>query len=521
MRRNKKRELEEYCEPPTSVEVPVPQIEVHVCDHKIWKIEMSPTLEFLLHDTTIAVAVLVSIFSIPTFRYYSLVVQGHIPTSVHVSWLLLAFTVGIEMGRILGMRAAPDSGKTRLESDATMSVLSMGATQRDVPHEILFEVKKPAPTKEGYTLLYYFAAPYHQIQVVFPKKTTEKMTLEFPPLLPLLSVSQGWSTLGEQGTRCRQPWEIGGFVRVADPLMNRLLKNPDMNRKKLKNVVVEEHDTELTESGHVPAQLLGEIPIQEMAAESLENDVIDPCFKLRGMDLFLTDAAEEDMSSHPFLLKHGLRDKPTLIVNALVQWANVCLYFQLPDWFTDFDEIVENDDDPADVKATKRFLSGDDAYRDARFKILPCLVDGPLPVRIMAPPKKELLISSRALPSKWKKHRMETLSDGTILQPILEMEIDVISNSAIRGISAMLKRHIKSVALDLAVVIQTPNGQKEKEPEACLGLWRFDHIDVLTCPPLPPRVDQQHQDLLKASQFMQIPEAELAAINEESSAMSV
>ena len=52
---------------------------------------MSPTLEFLLHDTTIAVAVLVSIFSIPTFRYYSLVVQGHIPTSVHVSWLLLAF----------------------------------------------------------------------------------------------------------------------------------------------------------------------------------------------------------------------------------------------------------------------------------------------------------------------------------------------------------------------------------------------------------------------------------------------
>ena len=227
-------------------------------------------------------------------------------------------------------------------------------------------------------------------------------------------------------------------------------------------------------------QLVGNIRVNDMAAEPLTSEVIDPCFKLRGMDVFLTTSAERDMYAHPFLLKEGLRGKPTFVVNALVQWANICLYFQLPDWFTDFDEIVENDDDPPDVKAIKRFLVGDDAYRNARLKILPCLVDGPLPIKMIAPPKKELSVSCASLPSQWKFHKKEIRADGTVLEPVLEMEIDVISNAAIRGVSGMLKRYIKSIALDLAVIIHAPDPQEE--PEACLGLWRFDHIDVETCP---------------------------------------
>jgi hypothetical protein len=80
----------------------------------------------------------------------------------------------------------------------------------------------------------------------------------------------------------------------------------------------------------------------------------------------------------------------------------------------------------------------------------------------------------------------------------------------------MLKRYIRLIALDLAVVIHTPDGQTEQEPEACLGLWRFDHIDVLTCPPLSTRQDQRRDDMYRASRFMRLSEEELAVIQEES-----
>ena len=475
-------------------------------DPNVWNIHMNSTWEFLLHDTTIAIFVCASVLVIPTFRNFSILMQGHVPASVHLSWLVLAFAVGQEIGRAKGLRAVPGIPPSEGPDDGTMSKVT---TTSHVPTETSFATKMPAP-KQGYALFYYLT-PYKRIRIIFPKETANKVAEASKQ--HITKVGNIWSTLGASDIRGRQAWEVGGFVKVADPLMNRLLNKPSMQRKQLKTIMVAEHEASLSDSGHVPATVLGDIRINEMPAESLENKVIDPRFKLRGMDVFLTEAAEEDMYSHPFLLKNGLRDKPTFMVNAIVQWANICLYFELPDWFTDFDDIVEHDDDPPDIKAIKLFLLGDDAYRNARLKILPCLVDGPLPIKIMAPPKKELTVSCASLPSKWKFHNKTTLEDGTVLHPVLEMEIDVISNSAIRSISAMLKRYIKMIALDLALVIQTPDGQTKQEPEACLGLWRFDHIDIMTCPPLPQRVERQ--DVHRASQFVHLSEEELAAMKEE------
>lgn len=67
-----------------------------------------------------------------------------------------------------------------------------------------------------------------------------------------------------------------------------------------------------------------------------------------------------------------------MLVNGLISWANVLIYFQLPDWFEDFDDSLEEkeDDTPSD-RAIKRFFKGDDEYRNKRLKILPYLVDGP------------------------------------------------------------------------------------------------------------------------------------------------
>jgi hypothetical protein len=126
-----------------------------------------------------------------------------------------------------------------------------------------------------------------------------------------------------------------GFIMVADPLMQRLLKNPDFTRKPLKEVILEEQK-EYERSGDINARI-GAFDINKCDALTLESIVIDPCMTLRGMDIFLTDDPEDDLSSHPFLLKQGLRKTPSLLVNIMVQWANIVVYFQLPEWFSDFE----------------------------------------------------------------------------------------------------------------------------------------------------------------------------------------
>jgi hypothetical protein len=81
--------------------------------------------------------------------------------------------------------------------------------------------------------------------------------------------------------------------------------------------------------------------------------VVEPLLNLRGMDVFLTDDPEPECSNHPFLLEQGLRDYPTFTLNILSQWGNILIYFTLPNWVCNFEDIQEEDNDPDDVKALK------------------------------------------------------------------------------------------------------------------------------------------------------------------------
>ena len=54
--------------------------------------------------------------------------------------------------------------------------------------------------------------------------------------------------------------------------------------------------------------------------------------------------------------------------------GNLVTYLQLPDWFDDWDNIPkETEDDPPDVKAFKRFFTGDVEYQ-RKSLILYCIV---------------------------------------------------------------------------------------------------------------------------------------------------
>ena len=137
----------------------------------------------------------------------------------------------------------------------------------------------------------------------------------------------------------------------------------------------------------------------------------------------------------------------------------------------------------------QRFLNADDAYRNKRLKMIPQLVEGPLAVRLMAPPRKEITVSCDILPLIWRTYEASVDPSGRKLHPALEVELDCVSSRAIRGMASILKRNLSSICIDIACVISPPDGEEADEPQACLGLFRFNHIDVNLCPQFPDRYE--------------------------------
>jgi Protein ENHANCED DISEASE RESISTANCE 2, C-terminal len=144
-------------------------------------------------------------------------------------------------------------------------------------------------------------------------------------------------------------------------------------------------------------------------------------------------------------------------------------------------------------------VNGDAEYRNARLKMIPSVVDGPLPIRMVAPPKKETVVNCDYLPISWKLHKEQDIEGGK-LHSHLEATLDCMTSRAIRSMASLVKRYLHVLAVDIAVVVAAPDKQSELEPSACLGLWRFDHIDISMCPNLPDRyANEESPDAVRAS----------------------
>lgn len=150
--------------------------------------------------------------------------------------------------------------------------------------------------------------------------------------------------------------------------------------------------------------------------------------------------------------------------------------------------------------------------------MIPSLVEGPLACRVLAPPKKEKTIQCAFLSVSWSKHPPATVK-GRKLCAAIKCELDCLSSRTIRGMAGIVKKHLHLLTVDVAVTISKPDGQAEEEPQACLGLWRFDHIDVASCPKLPDRFEfeakkGQPPDVLKATHIMQLTNAEFQSLEQ-------
>ena len=252
-------------------------------------------------------------------------------------------------------------------------------------------------------------------------------------------------------------------------------------------VVVSEEEEEDTALGH--AQLNNIRASQLAKYEEKKTHWIDPLCELRGMDLFLTDDPEESVWKQPLLNQNGLRNAPTLLFNMMMPFGNMNAYFQLPSWVDSLDNIPpEKEDDPNDVKALKRFLLGDNDYRNARAKVIPYVVDGPLAIRVIKPKPLEVDLWGPRHPSKWEDvPKSVDPKTGKVNHVVLECDIDLLANKTIRKIINIVRPHIGSIVADLALIVSAPKHSEIEEPSCCLGLWRIDRVDFEQCAVVPEK----------------------------------
>jgi hypothetical protein len=464
-----------------------------------------PILEFLTADATIIMILSFSMALALTLQSWKTIQNNQVPLSVAGSWALLTYAVG----HVFPVPKLKTSRRILPPSRVTSSI-----SQSSFDSLILSEVIGTTSTlcieeKEGKAVTHRFFLK------LFGPKQREQIKLKGVPESASKS-RHSWTNLQPNRVKVHR-WE-----RRYDPtkdtkrrgdLMQCLLKNDSFRRAVRPHPIQEE----LRHMDILPSQSstdLGAFDPSHATADSLDDYVIEPILKLRGMDVFQADQLESHVASHPWLISQGMRNVPTLVVNTLTQWGHILVYFEMPEWVQDWNNIVEDECDPDDVKALKRFLNGDSEYRNERLKVIPSIVEGPLAVKILAPPKKEVRLNCASLPVSWQQYDPETTSKGRKLCPALEVTLDCLSARSMRTMAGIVKRNLRYLSVDMAIVIGQPRG-KEEELEACLGLWRMDHVEVSACPHFPDRLATeasrmgQDPDVLRASKLVHMSDSAL------------
>lgn len=116
-----------------------------------------------------------------------------------------------------------------------------------------------------------------------------------------------------------------------------------------------------------------------------------------------------------------------------------------------------------------RFLAGDDAFRNSRFKLIPGIPEGPWVVKKSVGAKPVIL-----------SHGLEvSYFQG---QTYLEAVVDVSSDRVAKHVTALCRSHSTSLKVDMGFVVE---GIDEAElPEVLLSCVQYDHLDLTLATPI-------------------------------------
>jgi len=251
--------------------------------------------------------------------------------------------------------------------------------------------------------------------------------------------------------------------------------------------VLQDRKTSLAEETKICDSLMNRLLKVDTFSKSPDGQKVKPICTWLGNDYLLTDSPEDPIYRNKYLNRVGIRDTPLFVFNAVMPWANIVLYFQMPAWVKTFDQIEVDESDTEEIKCYKRFLINDDEYRRLRLQFLPCIVECPSAVRIIAPAKKELIGRAALLPSvSWYRQDETVDKFGEKRCALMEATADMSQTAFCRSVARIIRRNIESVSIDVAWVIDKPELQKEYEPACCLGMCKMDHVDISRAPILPP-----------------------------------
>jgi len=470
-------------------------------------IVLPPIVEFLVRDSTILAVAGIVAFVLSHRHWPAIHAEGALPYPVAAAWMVVAYFMGHkrtvatdemfamevqvaeerayqavmereavfreeeesidveDLERMVGKANASIVADLQKEEAATMGAKSKAIPRKKKKHARVFrrglqredERKWVGRAPRGRNVKRATTARRHSVFVMAIEAVTNKIIVfegEDEPRIREEDLPPGfWTTLLDMPWREREDWEVSSND-IGDRLMKRLLNDP----------------------GNYSRTKVG------------SEDVIDPICIFRGIDAFLPDGCDSELSKRKILTDCGLGDKPMGMIHVMCPFASLVSYFELPSWVEEDGGLDEKDDDPDDVIAVKRFIKGDAEYRNKRLKIYPVFREGPMAVRMLFyPPSKQFCIWGTMLPVIWNDQKPTTTQVGQKKSLVIEACVDVVSNRLARSTAQLIGSSLKNIDMDIAVVIGTPDHQEEKEPEACIGYYRYDHVDLQTCSRLPPK----------------------------------
>jgi len=182
-----------------------------------------------------------------------------------------------------------------------------------------------------------------------------------------------------------------------------------------------------------------------------------------GVELFRTDAPLYHVAKRPDAPNHLLsRRTPlplssVLVINLIIPatdgFYQVVFYFGL---------LADEQDSPAG-RLYERWVSGSDAFRNARLKLVPQVAEGPWLVKTGVGSRPSIL--GKALKQRF------TRGEG-----YFEVDVDCNSSPSAGRIVSLVKSYARSLVVDLAFVLEAQTA--EELPERALGCVRLLHVDL-------------------------------------------
>ncbi|KAL4334130.1 hypothetical protein GQ457_07G044540 [Hibiscus cannabinus] len=188
----------------------------------------------------------------------------------------------------------------------------------------------------------------------------------------------------------------------------------------------------------------------------------DPLLKLIAVDWFKVDKATDKIALHPKSQVQSDAGKKlpfVLVINLEIPAKpnySLVLYFAA-------DRPVNKD------SLLEKFLDGTDAFRDARLKLIPSIVEGYWMVKRAVGTKACLL--GKAVTCKYFRQ-----------DNFLEVDVDIGSSSVARSVIGLVLGYVTSLVVDLAILIEA--NEEAELPEYILGSVRLNRVRLESAIPL-------------------------------------